>query len=123
MNVLGLQSIPSPLHQVLICKTAILLQLCQFSNTIQGKVAYKGPYTISIRGMKIRLSKLQDDDKKAKKLKSERLSKGQKDIEKTLYYQGLPYVLKVICSELISRHLNNPFVDHLDIEKTQELIT
>ncbi len=38
------------------------------------------------------------------------------------HYQGLLYVPKVIRSELISKHHDNLFVGHFDIEKTQELI-
>ncbi len=39
-----------------------------------------------------------------------------------LYYQGLPYVLKVIRSELISRHHNDLPAGHFGIEKTRKLI-
>ncbi len=72
--------------------------------------------------MRIRLSKLQDDDKKVKKLRLERLPKSWKDIEEVFHHQGLPYVLKVIYFELISRYYDNPLVSHFRIEKTQELI-
>ncbi len=70
----------------------------------------------------MRLHKLKDYDKEAKKLISEGLTKSWKDIEQVLYYQGFLYVLKVICSELINRHYNNPFVGHFGIKKTWELI-
>ncbi len=39
-----------------------------------------------------------------------------------LHYQGLLYVPKVICSELISRHHNDPLAGHFGIEKTCKLI-
>ncbi len=39
-----------------------------------------------------------------------------------LHYQGLPYIPKVICSELISRHHDDPLAGHFGIEKTRELI-
>ncbi len=39
-----------------------------------------------------------------------------------LYYQGFPYFPKVIRSELISRHHDDPLVGHFGIEKTCELI-
>ena len=39
-----------------------------------------------------------------------------------LHYQGLPYVSKVIHSELISRHHNDPLAGHFDIEKTCKLV-
>ncbi len=71
----------------------------------------------------MKLPELQDDDKEAKKLRSEQvLPEGWENIEQVLYYQGLPYVPKVIRSELISRHHDNPFADHFGIVKTQELI-
>ncbi len=70
----------------------------------------------------MRLPELQDDDKEVKKLRSKGLSEGWEDIEQVLYYQGLPYVLKVIRSELISRHHNNPLIGHFGIKKTRELI-
>lgn len=111
------------LHKVLICKTAILLQLCQFWNTIQSKLAEKCPYTLSIRGMRIRLLKLQKNDKEAKKLRSKRLTEGWKNIEQVFYYQVLSYVSKIICSKLISKHHNHPLASYFSIEKTWELIT
>ena len=39
-----------------------------------------------------------------------------------LHYKDLPYVLKVIRSELISRHHNNLLADQFGIKKTRELI-
>ncbi len=70
----------------------------------------------------MRLPELQDDDKEAMKLRSEGLLEGWEDIEQVLYYQGLPYVPKVIHSELISRHHDDPLAGHFGIEKTRELI-
>ena len=67
----------------------------------------------------MRLPELQDDDKEAKKLKSEQvLFKGWEDIEQVLYYYGLSIVLKVIHLE----YHNDPLIGHFDIEKTRELI-
>ena len=66
----------------------------------------------------MRLSELQDDDKKAKKLRSERLSESWEDIEQVFYYQGLSYIPKVICLELTSRYYDNSFVSYFSIEKT-----
>ncbi len=66
----------------------------------------------------MRFFKLQDDNKKAKKLRSERLPKGWEEIEQILNYQSLPYVPKVILLELISRHHNNPLAGHFSIKKT-----
>ncbi len=112
----------SPLHQVLICGTVVLPQLYQFWDTIRSELADEGPYTASIGGMRIRLPELQDDDKEAMKLRSEGLPEGWEDIEQVLHYQGLPYVPKVIRSELISRHHDDPLAGHFSIEKTRERI-
>ncbi len=113
----------SSLHQVLICGTVVLPQLRQFWDTVRSELADESPYTTSIGGMRIKLPELQDDNKEAKKLKSEQvLPEGWEDIEQVLHYQGLPYVPKVICSERISRHPNNPLTSHFGIEKTRELI-
>ncbi len=114
--------IPSPLHWFLICEIAVLSQLRQFWDTFWDKLAHEGPYSLSIGGMRMRLLKLQDDNKEAKELRLEGLPEGWKDIEEVLYYQSLPYVPKVIRSELISKHHNNPLAGPFDIQKTQELI-
>ncbi len=111
------------LHQVFICETTVLLQLCQFWDIVQSEQANKGLYTASIRDMKMKFSDLQNDDKKAKKLRSEGLSEGWEDIKQVLHYQGFPYVSKVICSELISKHHNDLFIGYFGIKKTQKLIT
>ncbi len=118
----GKQQVLSPLHQVLICGIVVLLQLCQFWDTIRSELADKVPYTASIGGMRMRLPELQDDDKEAMQLRSEGLLEGWEDIEQVLHYQGLPYVPKVIRLELISRHHNDPLEGHFGIEKTCELI-
>ncbi len=72
--------------------------------------------------MRMRLPELQDDDKEAMKLRSEGLPEGWEDIEQVLHYQGIPYVPKVICSELIRRQHNDPLAGHFGIEKTCKLI-
>ena len=71
----------------------------------------------------MRLLKLQDDDKKAKKLRSEQvLLQSWKNIKQVLYYQGFPYVPKFIRLKLISRHHDDPPAGHFGIKKTWELI-
>ncbi len=65
---------------------------------------------------------MQDDNKKASKLKAEGLSKGSEDIEEVPHYQYLPYVPKTIGSELIKRYYNDFLVGYFGIEKMQELI-
>ncbi len=77
MSVLGIkQQVLSLLHQVLIYEIVVLLQLCQFLDTVQNKLAAEGTYTASIRNMRIKPPKLQDIDKEAIKLRSERLPEG-----------------------------------------------
>lgn len=70
----------------------------------------------------MRLPELQEDNKVTKKLRSKKLLEGWENIEQVLHYPGLPYVSKVICSELIIRHHNNSLISHFDMEKTWELI-
>ncbi len=70
----------------------------------------------------MRLPDLQDDDKEAMKLKSEGLPEGWEDIKQVFHYQGLPYVPKVIRSELISRQHDDPLAGHFGIEITRKLI-
>ena len=72
--------------------------------------------------MKIRLPKLQNNNKKSEKLKSERLPEGWEDIKEMFYYKSLLYIPKIICSKIISRHYDNPLISHFGIKKTQELI-
>ncbi len=116
------QQVLFPLHQLLICRTVVLPQLCQFWDIIRSELADNGPYIASIGGMRMRLPELQDDDKEAMNLSSEGLPEGWEDIEQVLHYQGLLYVPKVIRSELISRHHDDPLAGHFGIEKTRELI-
>ncbi len=56
------------------------------------------------------------------KFKSKGLPEGWEDIEQVLHYQDLPFVLKVIHSELISKHHNDSLAGHFSIETTCELI-
>ena len=70
----------------------------------------------------MRFPELQDDYKEIKKLRLKELPKVWEDVKKMLYYQGFPYVSKVIYSKLINRYHNNHFVDDFSIKKTQELI-
>lgn len=72
--------------------------------------------------MRMKLLELQNNDKKTKKLRSKRFSDGWEDSKKVFYYQSLPYILKIICSELRSRHHDDFLVSHFGIEKTWELI-
>lgn len=68
--------------------------------------------------MRRRLSELQNDDKDAKKLRSEGLPEGWENFEEVFYYQGLLYVPKVIHLELINKHYNNSLAGYFSIEST-----
>ncbi len=73
---------------------------------------------MSIGAIKMKLPKLQDDDKETKKLRLKRLQEDWKNILEVLHYQDLLYIPKVICSELISRYYNNPLIGRFGIKKT-----
>lgn len=68
--------------------------------------------------MTIRLPKLQDNNKEAKKMRSEELLNDREDIREIFYYQGFLYISKIMCSKLISRHHNNSLVGHFGIKNT-----
>ncbi len=80
------QQVLFSLHQVLICGTVVLPQLCQFWDTIRSELADEGPYTASIGDMRMRLPELQDKDKEAMKLRSKGLPEGWEDIKQVLHY-------------------------------------
>lgn len=71
----------------------------------------------------MKLLKLQNDYKKTKKLRVKRLLEDWKNIEEIFYYQDLPYVLKIICFEQITKHYDNLLTGYFEIKKTQKLIT
>ena len=56
-------SLPSHLHQVLICGTYVLPQLRHFWDGLRKELASKGSYKASIGGMRLRLQELQSKDK------------------------------------------------------------
>ncbi len=55
-------------------------------------------------------------------MRSDGLSESWEDIKKVFHYQGLLYIIKVICSKLISRHYDNCLIGYFRIKKTQKLI-
>ena len=121
LNLLFSSSFSSQLHQVLICGTYVLPQLQQFWQGLRKELAQKEPYVVG--GMRLRLHKLQAEDKHARKLRAEQLAKDWQDIDGVLYHQGLPYVPEIIRTELISRHHDDPLAGHFGIEKTRELLS
>ncbi len=72
--------------------------------------------------MRMKFPQLQNDDKEVKKLRLEKLPEGCEDIKEVLYYQGLLYTSKVICSDIINKYHKDPLTSHFGIEKTQKLI-
>ena len=113
-------SLPSHLHQVLICGTYVLPQLRHFWDGLRGKLASESPYIASIGGMRLRLHKLQAEDEQAWKLRADQQldQQGWKNIDGVLHHQGLPYVPEIIRAEVISRHHNDPLSSHFGIKKT-----
>ena len=98
-----------PLHQILICNTYILPQLCQFREKLHGELASKGPYQqASIGGLKLRLFKLQAEDQVTREIRQKDLKEGWAEIKGVLQFQGLPYMPEIIGMELISRHHDDP---------------
>ena len=75
--------------------------------------------------MRLRLHKLQTEDKQARKLRAKQQlgQQGWKDINGVLHYQGLPYIPEIIQMELISKHHDNLLAGHFGIEKTQKLFS
>ena len=74
--------------------------------------------------MRLRLHKLQAEDKQARKLRADQQlsQQGWDDINGVLHHQGLPYVSEIIRTELITRHHDNLLVGYFGIKKTCELI-
>ena len=113
-------SLPSQLHQVLICGTYVLPQLRQFWQGLQKKLAQEEPYVVG--SMRLRLHELEAKDKHVRKLRAEQLVKDWQYINDVLHHQGLPYVPEIIQTELISRYHNDPLAVYFRIKKTQELL-
>ena len=72
--------------------------------------------------MRLRLQELQGEDSRAQEMRTEELKEGWKDIDGVLYHQGLLYVPKIIRTELISCHHDDPLAGHFGIENTRELV-
>ena len=80
------------------------------------ELAVEGSYQASIGGMKLRLVELQAENSQAQKIRAEKLGGNLEDSDEILQYQGLPYVLEIIKTELISRHHDNPLAGYFGIE-------
>ena len=71
--------------------------------------------------MRLRLQELQEANRKAQKLRQQKIN-GYKEIDEILYYQGLLFVPNIIWTELISRHYDNFLAGHFGIKKTCKLL-
>ena len=67
--------------------------------------------------MRLRLQELRKSDSKAQEL-SQQKADGYEEINDILHHQRLPFVLKAMQTELISRHYNDPLAGHFGIGKT-----
>ena len=113
----------SPLHQIFICGTTVFLRLNQFLNSLRGEMALDSPYIANIKGMRLRLSELQENNEEAKLFRSSTsLPEGWKDDEGVLRFQGLPYVPEIIRSEVLNRHHDDPLAENFGIDKIRELV-
>ena len=72
--------------------------------------------------MRLRLAELQESDKEAQKIRVEGLD-GYEDVDGVLHHQELPFVPKIIRTELISRYYDDLLAGHFGIDKTKELIS
>ena len=66
---------------------------------------------------------LQAEDGQTWKIRAEKLGGNWEDFDKILHHQGLPYISKIIRTELISRYHDDPLVGYFNIKKTRELVT
>ena len=75
--------------------------------------------------MRLRLQELQAENQQARKLRADQQpgQQGWEDIDGVLHYQGLLYIPKLIRTELISRHHDDPLAGHFGIEKTREFFS
>ena len=72
--------------------------------------------------MRLRLTKLQESDEKAQKIRAEGLDEYE-DVDGVLQHQMLPFVPEIIQIELISRHHNDFLAGYFIIDKTSEIIS
>ena len=101
----------------------MLPQLRHFWDTFLTKLADENLYKARIGGMRLRLPEPQESDDEVQRIRATReLQDGYKEVDGVLHHQGLPFILEIIQTELISRHHNDPLAGHFGINKTRELI-
>ena len=109
-------------HQILICGTTVFPPLNKFWDTLRAELNKKRPYKASIGAMRLRLQELQETDSEAQKIKAIELQEGWEEVDGVFHYQRLPYVPKIVCSELISKHHDDSLAGYFGIDKRWELI-
>ena len=72
--------------------------------------------------MSLRLAKLQDSDKKTRKIRAKELKEDWNDEDRVLHHQLLSFLPGIIQTEPISCHHNDPLAGHFGINKSKELI-
>lgn len=92
-------------------------------HTILTQLADKSHHKASIRGVRLRLQELQAKNQQVEKIKTKKLEKSWKNIDKTLHHQRFSYILEIIYIELINRYQNNLLIRHFGIDKIQKLTT
>ena len=77
----------------------------------------------NIKGIRLRLSKLQDNNKEAKFLRGfAGLPENWEDVKGVLQYQKLLYVPEIIYFKVISHYHNDLLIRYFGINKTRELV-
>ena len=90
---------------------------------LQAELNNKGPYTVSISAMHLRLQELQETKSGAHEIRTTQLQIGWKKVNGIFYYQALLYISEIIHFELIVRHYDNLLASHFRVNKTGELIS
>ena len=113
----------SLLYQIFICKMIIFPKFPQIWETLQSDIIWNSPYIVNIRDMKLWLYKLQNNNKEAKTSRDfTGLLEDWKNIEGVFQCQRLPYILEIICFEVINGHHNDPLARYFSIDKSCKLI-
>ena len=89
---------------------------------MRDELANKQVYRASIGGIRLRLPELQGEDQMARKIREKGLKEGWEEINGVLHREGCLYQPKIIRTEIISRHHNDPLTEHFGVEKTRELV-
>lgn len=102
-------------YEILIYVTAVMPELYQFLKSLNNKLSQQRLYVASIKAIRLRLLALQSNNVKNKEISLKDLPKDPKDAEDVLQHYGRLYIQYIIEIKLISRHQNDPFTGHFDI--------